>query len=83
MARRMGADHVIDFTQVDPVEEIKRLTDGRGVDVSIEALGRQETFEASLRVLRPGGTLSSLGVYSGDLRIPLDGFLAGLGDQTI
>jgi threonine dehydrogenase-like Zn-dependent dehydrogenase len=40
-----------------------RLTDGRGVDVAIEALGRQETFEAALRVLRPGGTLSSLGVY--------------------
>ena len=54
-----------------------------GVDVSIEALGRQETFEAALRVLRPGGTLSSLGVYSGDLKIPLDGFLAGLGDHTI
>ncbi|WP_262268674.1 NAD(P)-dependent alcohol dehydrogenase [Microvirga yunnanensis] len=83
MARRMGADHVVDFTKTDPVEEIRRLTDGRGVDVSVEALGRQETFEASLRVLRPGGTLSSLGVYAGDLRLPLDGFLAGLGDHTI
>lgn len=60
-----------------------RLTDGRGVDVSIEALGRQETFEAALRVLRPGGTLSSLGVYSGDLNIPLDAFMAGLGDHKI
>jgi len=83
MARRMGADHVVDFTKGDPVEEIRNLTDGRGVDVSIEALGRQETFEAALRVLRPGGTLSSLGVYSGDLKIPLDSFLAGLGDHTI
>jgi threonine dehydrogenase-like Zn-dependent dehydrogenase len=36
-----------------------------------------------LRVLRPGGTLSSLGVYSGDLKIPLGPFLAGLGDHTI
>ena len=45
-----------------------RLTDGRGVDVAIEALGTQATFEAALRVLRPGGTLSSLGVYSTDLR---------------
>ena len=42
-----------------------------GVDVAIEALGTQATFEAALRVLRPGGTLSSLGVYSGDLRLPL------------
>ena len=50
--------------KVDPVEEIMRLTDGRGVDVAIEALGTQATFEGALRVLRPGGTLSSLGVYS-------------------
>jgi threonine dehydrogenase-like Zn-dependent dehydrogenase len=83
MSRRMGADHVIDFTKADPVAEIMRLTNGRGVDVAIEALGRQETFEAALRVLRPGGTLSSLGVYSGDLKIPLGPFLAGLGDHTI
>ncbi|BBK44750.1 alcohol dehydrogenase [Allostella vacuolata] len=83
ISRRMGADHVVDFSRVDPVEEILRLTDGRGVDVAIEALGRQATFEAALRVLRPGGTLSSLGVYSADLKIPLDAFLAGLGDYTI
>jgi threonine dehydrogenase-like Zn-dependent dehydrogenase len=36
-----------------------------------------------LRVLRPGGTLSSLGVYSGKLTLPLDAFAAGLGDHTI
>jgi alcohol dehydrogenase len=83
MARRMGAHAVVDFTQADPVEEILRLTDGRGVDVAIEALGLQSTFEACLRVLRPGGTLSSLGVYSSDLRIPVDAFVAGLGDHTI
>lgn len=83
MARRMGADHVVDFRRTDPVEEIMQLTGGRGVDVAIEALGTQATFEAALRVLRPGGTLSSLGVYSGDLHLPLGPFAAGLGDHTI
>ncbi|GAA0606615.1 NAD(P)-dependent alcohol dehydrogenase [Craurococcus roseus] len=82
-ARGLGADHVVDFGREDPVEAVRRLTDGRGVDVAIEALGTQATFEASLRVLRPGGTLSSLGVYSSDLRIPLDAFAAGLGDHRI
>jgi threonine dehydrogenase-like Zn-dependent dehydrogenase len=47
-----------------------RLTGGRGVDVAIEALGLQQTFESCLRVLKPGGTLSSLGVYSGKLTLP-------------
>jgi threonine dehydrogenase-like Zn-dependent dehydrogenase len=79
----MGADHVVDFRKADPVEAIMKLTDGRGVDVAIEALGRQQTFESALRVIRPGGTLSSLGVYSSDLTIPLGPYLAGLGDHTI
>ena len=83
MSTRMGADHVIDGSHVDPVEEILRLTGGRGVDVAIEALGTQATFEAALRVLRPGGTLSSLGVYSTDLTIPLGAFAAGLGNHRI
>lgn len=82
-AKRLGADVVIDASKVDVVDEIMRVTDGRGVDVAIEALGTQATFEAALRVLRPGGTLSSLGVYSGDLKIPLGAFAAGLGDHTI
>ena len=83
MSRRLGADHCVNFAQTDPVAEIMRLTDGRGVDVAIEALGTQATFEAALRVLRPGGTLSSLGVYSTDLRIPIGPFGAGLADMTI
>jgi threonine dehydrogenase-like Zn-dependent dehydrogenase len=83
IARLMGADHVIDSSRNDPIEEIMRLTGARGVDVAIEALGTQATFEACLRVLRPGGTLSSLGVYSTDLTIPLGAFAAGLGDHQI
>jgi threonine dehydrogenase-like Zn-dependent dehydrogenase len=51
--------------------------------VAIEALGTQGTFESALRCLRPGGTLSSLGVYSGKLAIPYEAFAAGLGDHRI
>ncbi len=83
VARRLGADYVVDFKQGNVVEQIMALTDGRGVDVAIEALGTQATFESALRVLRPGGTLSSLGVYSADLSIPLGAFAAGLGDYRI
>jgi alcohol dehydrogenase len=83
MSRRLGADHVVDFRAIDPVAEIMRVTDGRGVDVAIEALGTQATFEGALRVLRPGGTLSSLGVYSSDPTIPLGPFAAGLADLRI
>lgn len=83
IARKLGADDVVDFATGDPVKQILQLTDGRGVDVAIEALGRQTTFEAALRVLRPGGTLSSLGVYAADLTIPVGASSAGLGDNRI
>lgn len=83
MAKRMGADTTINFRDTDPVAEIMRLTEGRGVDVAIEALGTQRTFESCLRVLKPGGVLSSLGVYSGKLSLPVDAFAAGLGDHRI
>ena len=83
MARLMGADVVLDHTKVDAVDEIRRLTLGVGVDVAIEALGTQRTFENALRAIRAGGTLSSLGVYSGKLALPCDAFAAGLGDHKI
>jgi threonine dehydrogenase-like Zn-dependent dehydrogenase len=83
VSKSLGADHSVNFKEVDPVAEIMRLTDGRGVDIAIEALGTQSTFESALRVLRPGGTLSSLGVYSSDLTIPLGPFGAGLSDLSL
>ena len=82
MSKRMGADIQLDYREVDVVTEVKRLTGG-GADVAIEALGTQQTFESSLRTLRPAGTLSSLGVYSGKLQIPYEAFAAGIGDYKI
>ena len=82
MSRRMGADVTLDYRDTDVVAEVKRLTGG-GADVAIEALGTQQTFESALRSLRPAGTLSSLGVYSGKLQIPYEAFAAGIGDHRI
>ena len=82
-ARRFGANVLIDYREQDPVAEIRRLTEGRGADVTIEALGRQETFENALRATRAGGIVSSLGVYSGKLVAPYEAIYAGLGDQRI
>jgi len=83
MSQRLGADVTINYQEQDPVKAIREATNGRGVDVAIEALGAQMTFESCLRVLRPGGVLSSLGVYSGKLTLPLDALAAGLGDHTV
>jgi threonine dehydrogenase-like Zn-dependent dehydrogenase len=83
LSRDMGADEVIDYTQEDPVAAIKRLTGGRGVDVAIEALGTQPTFQSALEATRPGGIVSSLGVYGGKLEVPVESFVYGIGDKQI
>ena len=83
IAKKMGADVTLNFRNVDVVDEVMKLTGGKGADSSIEALGTQATFAQAMKVLRPGGTLSSLGVYSEDITIPLAQFAAGLGDHTI
>lgn len=83
MAREVGADVTINFKERDPVAAILEITKGRGVDVAIEALGTEKTFQSCMKVLKPGGTLSSLGVYSKDILIPVGAFDAGLGDQKL
>ena len=83
MSRRMGADVVLDPDARSTSSPRSSALTGGGADVAIEALGTQETFENALRCLRPGGTLSSLGVYSGKLQMPYDAFAAGIGDHRI
>jgi threonine dehydrogenase-like Zn-dependent dehydrogenase len=82
MSKQFGASEVL-LAEGDVPGEIRALTNGRGVDVAIEALGTQTTFENALRVLRPGGVLSSVGVYSGHVTMPFDAIGAGLRDNRV
>lgn len=63
MSKRFGANVTINAKEKDPVGEILSLTRNEGVDVAVEAVGTQPTFEAATRVVRRGGTVSSVGVY--------------------
>lgn len=85
LAKHFGADVIVDFTKVDPVKEILRLTDGQGVDSAIECLGAQATFEACIKATRPGGTVSVAGYFGeGDyVKIPRLEWGVGMGDKTI
>lgn len=85
LARHYGADVVVDFTEGDPVKAILALTGGVGVDSAIESLGSQATFEACIKVTRPGGTISNIGYHGhGDyLQIPRQEWGVGMSDKTI
>jgi NADPH2:quinone reductase len=64
LAREAGAAEVILYTQADFEVETKKLTDGRGVDVVYDSVGRT-TFDKSLNVLRPRGMMVLYGGSSG------------------
>jgi NADPH2:quinone reductase len=64
LARQAGADEIILYSQVDFEAETKRLTDGKGVDVVYDSVGKT-TFEKGLNVLRPRGMMALFGGSSG------------------
>ena len=70
LAKGAGAAEVVRYTEVDVVEEVRRLTDGRGVDVVYDGVGRT-TFDAGLDCLRARGMMVLLGASSGPVP-PLD-----------
>jgi threonine dehydrogenase-like Zn-dependent dehydrogenase len=85
LARRYGADDIVDFQDGDPVEQIMELTDGEGVDAAIEALGRTDTFEQCVKATKPGGTISNVG-YHGEgeyVNIPREDWGVGMAEKTI
>lgn len=85
LARAFGADEIVDFTKGDPVEAIRTLTGGHGVDSAIEAVGSPETFANCIRAARPGGTISNIGYhgYGDTVPIPRIEWGVGMADKTI
>ncbi len=85
LARRYGADDIVDFREVNEVEEIRERTNGNGVDVAIEALGTSGTFENCIKVTKPGGTIANVGYHGeGDyIRIPREDWGVGMAEQDI
>ena len=70
-ARKIGATHVIDSSEFDPIEAIRALTGGVGVDVAIEAVGRPETYTQAFYARDLAGTVVLVGVPRPDMRLDL------------
>lgn len=69
LAKAHGCDQVINYTTEDFAARVREITDGRGVDVVYDGVGKA-TFEKSLDCLRPRGLLASFGNASGVVAIP-------------
>lgn len=85
LAKEFGADIVVDFSKVDAVEEILKITKGAGVDTAIEALGNNATLDSCVKVTKPGGTISIGGwfIHGDTIVIPRAEYGNGISNKTI
>ena len=70
-AKEFGATHTVNAASTDPVEKIRELTQGNGVDVSIEAVGNPKTYEQAFYARDHAGILVLVGVPNPDMKIEL------------
>jgi L-iditol 2-dehydrogenase len=71
LARKMGSDEALKATGADLVAEVQRLTEGKGVDVVFEAVGRNETVVGAIDSVRKGGTVVLIGNITPEVKLPL------------
>jgi threonine 3-dehydrogenase len=72
LARRMGADAVINPLRADVVREVMEATEGEGVDVLLEMSGAPPAAEQGFRLLKPGGEAALLGLFSKPITFDFD-----------
>ena len=72
LAREFGATRSINSSDGKAVDAVKAMTDGRGVDTAIEAVGIPATFELCEKIIAPGGTLANIGVHGKKVDLHLE-----------
>jgi len=75
MAKRLGATDTVDASSSDPVDEIRKMTDGAGVDYSFEAIGLKKVAEQAFLAIKPGGTATVIGMIPVGQKVELDGYM--------
>jgi L-iditol 2-dehydrogenase len=71
LARQVGADEVLHHSGAELASEVMRLTGGRGVDIALEAVGRNETVASAIDCTRKGGTVTLIGNIMPEVTLPL------------
>jgi L-iditol 2-dehydrogenase len=71
LAKQVGADEVLNATGEELVSAMMRLTENKGVDIALEAVGRNETVAAAIDCARKGGTVTLIGNIMPEVKLPL------------
>jgi alcohol dehydrogenase len=72
VARKFGATHVINSQKDDAIKAIFALTENKGVDVAVEAVGVPATFELCQSIIAPGGHIAYVGVHGQSVELHLE-----------
>jgi succinate semialdehyde reductase (NADPH) len=72
IARRVGATDIINSRTTNATEYVREITDGHGVDVAFEVLGRPETFVQALEIIGDGGRMVAVGIAPGKTTAPVE-----------
>ena len=72
IAKQFGATQIINSKDGKAAEQVKKLTDGRGVDTAIEAVGIAATFELCQDLVAPGGIIANIGVHGHKVDLHLE-----------
>jgi alcohol dehydrogenase len=72
VSTRFGATKVVGTTGSAAVEEVMALTENKGVDVAIEAVGIPESFDTCQRIVAAGGHIANVGVHGKPVQLNLD-----------
>jgi threonine dehydrogenase-like Zn-dependent dehydrogenase len=84
IAKELGADLTINVNEIrDPVAEVRKLTEGRGADFAVEAVGTPQTYEQAFEMVRPGGTVVAFGICAGEDTIKIKPYDLVLGEKTV
>ncbi|MGH7884168.1 MAG: zinc-binding dehydrogenase [Thermodesulfobacteriota bacterium] len=79
LAKKMGCDIAINSKNEDPIERIQQITKGHLADVALECIGLPTALQNSFKMVKPGGTISFIGLFAEDVSFPmLDFFLKDL-----
>lgn len=83
--KKFGADHIVDFSRLDPALEIRKITHGKGVDSAIEAVGNAASFAGCIAATRPEGTIFNVGYHGKGDVVPIPRIEWGvcMADKTI
>jgi succinate semialdehyde reductase (NADPH) len=72
IARRVGATDIVNSRTTNATEYVREITDGHGVDVAFEVLGRPETFTQALEIIGDGGRMVAVGIAPGKTSAPVE-----------